>query len=131
LELESDSFHHPVFMDEVHMSTAVNNLLSNAVKYGHRPCKLHVRARRDNGSLVIIVSDNGPGIPREELKHVFEKFYRGRDAKKRVIKGLGLGLYYVRQIAEAHGGGISARSTPGKGTQFILKIPVNHEHTPG
>ncbi len=120
-----------VHMDEVHMSTAINNLLSNAVKYGHSDCHIGVNLVEHSGSMVITVSDNGPGIRKEELKHIFEKFYRGRESRERVIKGLGLGLYYVKQIVEAHHGSISARSTPGKGAQFIIKIPVNHEHPAG
>jgi len=112
-----------VLMDEVHMSTVINNLLSNSVKYGHPPCKIHMELNDGDGLLSITVSDNGPGIKKEELKHIFEKFYRGHEPKQRVIKGLGLGLYYVKQIVEAHRGKIEARSTPGKGTTFIIKIP--------
>jgi signal transduction histidine kinase len=113
------------------MSTAVNNLLSNAVKYGHPPCKIELTVTENNRSLVIMVSDNGPGIHKEEMKHIFEKFYRGSESRQRVIKGLGLGLYYVRQIVEAHQGTITARSSPGSGTQFIIKIPTDHGYTAG
>ena len=77
------------------------------------------------------VSDNGPGIRKEELKHLFEKFYRGTESKQRVIRGLGLGLYYVKQIVEAHQGTVSVRSTLGKGSTFTIKIPVNHGLTAG
>jgi len=110
--------------DEVHMSTVINNLLSNAVKYGNTPCRIKVELTDDDTHLLITVSDNGPGIAREEQKHIFEKFYRGGESKKRVIKGLGLGLYYVKQIVEAHRGSISLRSTPGKGTTFNIQIPI-------
>ena len=77
------------------------------------------------------ISDNGPGIRREELKHIFEKFYRGKESKERVIKGLGLGLYYVKQITEAHGGSLTAKSTPGKGAEFIIQIPIQNGNTSG
>lgn len=112
--------------DEVHMSTVLNNLLSNAVRYGHTPCRIRLEVNDDEGSLQISVADNGPGIPREELKHIFEKFYRGTESKQRVIKGLGLGLYYVKQIVEAHGGEITVRSAPEKGTTFHIQIPNQH-----
>ena len=115
-----------MMLDEVHMSTAINNLLSNAVKYGNSSCKIELGVKEEDGSVVIMVSDNGPGIRKEELKHIFEKFYRGRESKEKVIKGLGLGLYYVKQIVEAHRGTILARSTPGRGAHFIIKIPLNH-----
>ena len=113
-------------MDKVHMSNVINNLLSNSVKYGHPPCRIGIVLSETKESLHITVSDNGPGIRREELKHIFEKFYRGQEPKQRVIKGLGLGLYYVKQIVEAHRGTIDVRSTPGSGTQFIIKIPTKN-----
>ncbi len=120
---------HP--FDEVHMSTVINNLLSNAVRYGHTPCRIRMELNDDHGILQITVADNGPGIPREELKHIFEKFYRGTESKQRVIKGLGLGLYYVKQIVEAHGGTITVKSAPEKGTTFILQIPIQDGSTTG
>jgi two-component system, OmpR family, sensor histidine kinase VicK len=120
-----------IWIDEVHMSTTVNNLLSNAVKYGHTPCKIKVGLSEKNGFLDLSISDNGPGIKRDELKHVFEKFYRGKESKERVIKGLGLGLYYVKQITEAHGGSITVNSTSGKGAEFIIQIPVQNGDTTG
>jgi signal transduction histidine kinase len=115
-----------VSLDEVHMSTAINNLLSNSVKYGNTPCRITLSADMHDGCLQLAVSDNGPGIPKEDMKHVFEKFYRGRESKERVIRGLGLGLYYVKQIVEAHGGTITVRSVPGTGTEFIINIPCKN-----
>jgi two-component system, OmpR family, phosphate regulon sensor histidine kinase PhoR len=112
-------------LDEVHMATVLNNLFSNAVRYGSTPCKIDLVIRDSDHCLRIDVSDNGPGIRKEDLKHLFEKFYRGAEAKQRVVKGLGLGLYYVKQIVEAHGGTITVQSAPGKGTTFYTKIPTN------
>ena len=131
IDLEVDGCPETIWMDEVHMSTTINNILSNAVKYGHSPCKIEVSISGKNGILEITISDNGPGIRREELKHVFEKFYRGKESKERVIKGLGLGLYYVKQITEAHGGTLGAKSTPGKGADFIIQIPIQNGDTAG
>lgn len=118
-------------LDQVHMSTVMNNLLSNAVKYGSVPCRIRIEIGDREGDLVITVTDNGPGIRKEELKHVFEKFYRGLESRQRVIKGLGLGLYYVKQIVEAHGGRISVRNAPGEGAQFRIIIPFENGHTSG
>lgn len=120
-----------IWMDEVHMSTAINNILSNAIKYGVSPCVIHVALSEKNDLLQIGVSDNGPGIRKEEQKHVFEKFYRGKESKERVIKGLGLGLYYVKQITEAHEGTLTVKSAPGKGAEFIVQIPINNGNTTG
>jgi signal transduction histidine kinase len=114
------------YFDEVHMSTVINNLLSNAVKYGSLPCRIKIGLRESDGQLLFSVADNGPGIAREEVRHIFEKFYRGTTSKERVIKGLGLGLYYVKQIVEAHHGTISVRTSPGKGTRFIIQIPIHN-----
>ena len=120
-----------VQFDEVQLSTALNNLLSNAVRYGHPPVLIHLRIWQEEAFLHISVTDNGPGIPREDLKHIFEKFYRGRDAKERVIRGLGLGLYYVKQICEAHGGSVQAASDTGKGCTMSIKIPLQNGNITG
>ncbi len=110
-------------MDEVHMTTVMNNLLSNAVKYGSKHPEIHVTLFLDT-LLRIEVEDNGPGISKEDQKHIFDKFYRGKESKSRVIRGLGLGLYYVKQIVEAHGGSVDLGSCSEKGSCFVIEIPV-------
>jgi len=112
-------------LDEVHMATVLNNLFSNAVRYGNTPCKIKLTVKDSEHCLGIDISDNGPGIKKEDLKHLFEKFYRGAEAKQRVVRGLGLGLYYVKQIVEAHGGTIVVQSKSGEGTTFHIKIPTD------
>jgi signal transduction histidine kinase len=72
----------------------------------------------------IVVADNGIGISRDHLDHIFDKFYRVPHGNIHKIKGLGLGLYYVRRIATAHGGDVSVTSKPGRGTTFRIKIPI-------
>ena len=118
-------------LDEVHMSTVVNNLLTNAKKYGTNPCIIEVEVYDLDEDLILEVKDNGPGIRREDLKHLFEKFFRGEESKERVIKGLGLGLYYVKQIVEAHGGSITVQSVLKKGAKFTIKIPIENGLTVG
>ncbi len=131
IELSTDLSRDSYLLDEVHMSTVMNNLLSNAVKYGSNPCRIRIEVRDSPEELFLQVSDNGPGIRKEELRHLFEKFYRGAESKQRVIRGLGLGLYYVKQIVEAHQGSVSVQSTPGKGSTFTIKIPVDYGLTAG
>jgi two-component system phosphate regulon sensor histidine kinase PhoR len=126
IDLHTDLHRPSHLLDEVHLSTVVNNLLSNAVKYGREPCRIRVEVKDTPDALYLEVTDNGPGIGKEEQRHLFEKFYRGSESKKRVIRGLGLGLYYVKQIAEAHHGSVSVRSIPGKGSTFTIKIPVDN-----
>ncbi len=117
--------HSTYLLDEIHMSTVLNNLFSNAVRYGADPCRIELGLKDGDGCLWITVSDNGPGIKKEEQKHLFEKFYRGEEARQRVVRGLGLGLYYVKQIVEAHGGTITVQSKTGEGTTFIIKLPAD------
>ena len=131
INLDIELQHASYLLDEVHMSTVINNLLSNAVKYGNKPCHIRIAVKECEELLCMEVSDNGPGIRKEELQHLFEKFYRGAESKQRVIRGLGLGLYYVKQIVEAHQGAVSVRSTPGKGSTFIIKIPIDNGLTTG
>ncbi|MDT9166075.1 ATP-binding protein, partial [Escherichia coli] len=76
-----------------------------------------------HGDLQVLIQDNGIGISSEDIKHVFEKFYRAPDQYKMQSKGLGLGLYYVRKIIDAHGWSIRVDSKPSKGSQFIITIP--------
>ncbi len=125
IHLDFQLNHKTYLLDEIHMATVLNNLFSNAVRYGSNPCKIRLGFMERDGSLWITVSDNGPGIKKEDQKHLFEKFYRGDEARQRVVRGLGLGLYYVKQIVEAHGGTIRVQSKPGEGTTFTIKLPAD------
>jgi signal transduction histidine kinase len=96
-------------------------LLDNAVKYTPRGGSVKVRVGEEDGGVALAVSDTGVGIPEDQLPLVFERFYRADAA--RAEQGVGLGLSIARQIAEAHGGTIEARSEPGVGTTFVLLLP--------
>ena len=100
------------------LDRAINNLLDNAVKYS--PPGRPVEVGLHDGE--IIVRDHGPGIPPEDLPHVFDRFYRGAEARGR--PGSGLGLAIVRQVAEAHGGSVSAEPAAGGGTLLRLRLRV-------
>ncbi len=113
-------------MDKKFMLRAVTNLLRNAVKFTPRGGMISLKAGRaagkNGGSIVIELSDTGPGILKEELGKVFEKYYRS--SKARQSSGTGLGLYIVKTVAEAHGGRVEVRSKVGKGSTFRLVLPV-------
>ncbi len=113
-----------VSADIVYFTTMINNLLANAVKYCDKDPLINVVTAADSSNLEITVTDNGVGISREHLDHIFEKFYRVPHGNIHKTKGLGLGLYYVRRIAIAHGGDVSVSSKPSKGTTFKIKIPI-------
>ncbi len=115
-----------VAVDIVYFTTMISNLLSNAVKYCDREPVIKVTSEVTGNDLEISVADNAVGIPAEHVGHIFEKFYRVPQGNIHKAKGLGLGLYYVRRIAEAHGGDVSVTSKPGRGTTFRIKIPIRN-----
>lgn len=110
-------------IDPVYFTTMINNLLSNAVKYSEKDPVIEVEGFAENNNVFIKVADNGIGISKNDQKHVFDKFYRASTGNIHKYKGLGLGLYYVKKIAEAHGGDVTVNSKPGKGSIFTVTIP--------
>lgn len=112
-----------VDIDQVHMTTVLNNLLSNVVRYGGNPPHARIDVSTSDQALMIRFTDNGAGISEEERMQVFDKFFRGKDARKNAVKGLGLGLFYVKQIIEAHGGTVALDGDSRKGAVFIIQIP--------
>lgn len=115
----------PVLADPASLRRAVANLIENAVKHGGRGGWVGIAVRQAGpGEVEIAVSDRGSGIRREDLPHLFEPFYRGRDAGEASVPGSGLGLALVRHIAEAHGGRISVTSQRGAGSTFTLRLPT-------
>jgi signal transduction histidine kinase len=110
-------------IDMVYFTTMINNLLMNAVKYSDKEPEINVEGLKDRDKIYIKVSDNGIGIERSEQKHIFDKFYRVTTGNIHKTKGLGLGLYYVKRIAESHGGDVTVTSKPGKGSIFTITLP--------
>lgn len=110
-------------LDIVYFTTMINNLLSNAVKYCDKDPVINVEGFVEDKNICISISDNGIGIARADQKHVFDKFYRASTGNIHKYKGLGLGLYYVKKIATAHGGNVTLSSKPGKGSIFTVTIP--------
>jgi signal transduction histidine kinase len=96
--------------------------MNNAVKFTQPGDTIEIRAFEDGNQVVIEVADTGPGIPEEEISHVWEELYRGTGA--RGIQGSGLGLALVRAIVSRHEGDITLRSRPGEGTVFTVRLPV-------
>ncbi|MGA9350021.1 MAG: HAMP domain-containing sensor histidine kinase [Anaerolineae bacterium] len=102
---------------------AVYNLLDNALKFTRPSDTIEVRAVEDGRVVTVEIADTGPGIPKDELSHVFEELYRGQGA--RGTEGSGLGLALVRTIVERHGGTVTVRSREGEGTVFTLHLPLD------
>lgn len=118
-----------IYVDEVHFQNVLNNLLDNAVKYRKpdQPLNVWLKTWNDKDRLFFSVKDNGVGIKKEDLKKVFDKFYRVHTGNVHDVKGFGLGLAYVKQIVELHKGEIKAESGKGGGTTFTISLPVIRE----
>jgi two-component system sensor histidine kinase SenX3 len=106
------------------MEYACYNLLTNAVKYSPQRTEVMVQAWQDNGRVRIAVKDQGIGMDQQEVKRVFQKFYRTRRAEESGEAGSGIGLSIVQQIVEQHGGEIEVVSRPGAGSCFTLVLPL-------
>jgi signal transduction histidine kinase len=110
-----------VVCDRNRIEMALANLVGNAVKFVQDGGTVTVDAIAEAGMLRFVVADNGPGILPEDLPHVFERFFRGRNAR---AEGAGLGLAIAQSVALAHGGSLRAQSEPGRGSTFTLEIPL-------
>lgn len=122
--LEAKDAH--VFVDEMHFTNVIFNLMDNAVKYRQPDKKLEltVRTKSEGDKLSVIIQDNGIGIKKENLKKIFDKFYRVHTGNRHDVKGFGLGLAYVKKIIQDHKGVIRAESDLNVGTKFIIIIPL-------
>lgn len=114
-----------VFVDEMHFTNVIHNLLDNAVKYRRNDVvlQLNVRTWNEPGKLMVAITDNGIGIKKEDVKHIFDRFYRVHTGNKHDVKGFGLGLAYVKKVISDHKGSIRAESELGRGTSFIMAWP--------
>ena len=110
----------------MHFTNVLFNLLDNAVKYRKpdKPVDLYLKTWNDDESLYVSIRDTGLGIKKENLKKVFEKFYRVHTGNVHDVKGFGLGLAYVKKIVDLHKGEIKVESEYGKGTKFTIKLPI-------
>jgi two-component system phosphate regulon sensor histidine kinase PhoR len=112
-------------VDEVHFTNVIFNLMDNALKYsGEKPLLLTIETWNDKDNLLISIEDNGIGISKDDLKRVFEKFYRVSTGNVHNVKGFGLGLAYVKKIVSEHKGFIKVESELNIGTKFIITIPT-------
>jgi len=135
LQLEHTGGHINLFLkagtdmveaDEVHLSNLLTNLVDNAIKYAKEkvPAQIQIESRCTDRFIQLRAEDNGIGMTRDTVKRIFEKFYRAHTGNRHNVKGFGLGLSYVKSVTEAMGGKIYAESIVGKGSTFILELPL-------
>ncbi len=111
--------------DEVHIGNVIHNLIDNAIKYCDKEPVIGISTKNVGSNIQLVIQDNGIGIKKENLKMIFDKFYRVSTGNVHNVKGFGLGLYYVKLIIESHGGKISVKSQLGQGTCFTILLPLN------
>ncbi len=111
-------------LDRVHFTNLITNLLDNANKYSPEAPEILLRSYNEAGQLVISVQDRGLGISKAEQARIFTRFYRVSTGNLHDVKGFGLGLSYVKDVVEAHGGSISVQSAPGRGSTFVVRLPL-------
>lgn len=111
--------------DKLHVTNIIYNLLDNAVKYAGSDVLININTNDEANGLRLSIQDNGEGINKDHIKHIFNRFYRVPKGDLHDVKGFGLGLHYVKLIAEAHGGNIEVESEVGVGSTFKLFLPYN------
>lgn len=122
IDIDLESTH--IIADPVYLSNAVSNLIDNAIKYSGDSVAIDICCHSSDNQLFIEVSDNGFGISEKDREKIFEKFERGAAVGRKGAKGFGLGLNYVKQVMNAHGGTVSLSSLEGEGSKFVLYMPL-------
>jgi signal transduction histidine kinase len=112
-------------IDKAHFANVLNNIIDNALKYSGEQVQVVIACERTPQKLQISIRDNGFGIPHNDIPKIFDRFYRGKTTADR-IKGFGLGLNYAKTIVEQYGGAIAVESAVGKGSNFIITLPVEN-----
>ena len=124
IEMELNANYFDLNIDKTHFINTLDNLLDNALKYNRENPFIKINSTNEKKDFILKIMDNGPGIPIADQKYIFDKFYRASNNNLHSVKGFGLGLNYVKQVVEAHGGEITVESKIGEGAIFIIRLPL-------
>ena len=116
--------HTLIYGDKMHLTNVILNLLDNAIKYANGAPEIAIQTRNIPHAIEVSVQDNGPGISKANQKRIFEKLYRVPTGNIHNVKGFGLGLNYVKNIVEEHGGFIHLNSESKNGSTFFIRLPL-------
>ncbi len=125
VELLLNAANDLIYADETHFTNMINNLVDNAVKYSKENLVITITTHSTARNLVVRIADNGIGMSKETVKRIFEKFYRAHTGNIHNVKGFGLGMSYVKTVVDVIKGKIKVESTLGKGSAFIVEIPLS------
>jgi two-component system phosphate regulon sensor histidine kinase PhoR len=109
----------------MHIKNVVTNLVDNAIKYSNNGTSLEIQTNNKQEGILLSIEDNGIGMSKETVKHIFDKFYRIPTGNIHNVKGFGLGLYYVKNMVDAHGGHVEVNSEINKGSRFDIYLPLD------
>jgi two-component system phosphate regulon sensor histidine kinase PhoR len=127
LETNLSASNYRIKGDAVHLINIINNILDNAIKYSPEGAHIIVQTHNEGSKIILSFIDNGMGIDEDDLKRVFDKYFRVPTGNLHDIKGFGLGLSYVKLMVEGHSGEIKIKSKPGTGTTVDITLPVIKE----
>jgi signal transduction histidine kinase len=115
--------------DALRLEQVLQNLIQNAIKYSPAGGPVTVRVEQQGETVRVAVADQGVGIPQEALPRLFQRYYRAANVDAGGIKGLGIGLYVVKEIVTLHGGTVTVDSAEGLGSNFTICFPLGEEET--
>jgi two-component system, OmpR family, phosphate regulon sensor histidine kinase PhoR len=124
VNVQLQGYQFGITADRLHITSVLFNLLDNALKYSKENPSIHIELKDETGQILLLVTDNGIGIPAEYHKKIFDKFFRVPSGDTHNVKGYGLGLSYVAYVIQRHYGVIEVESQPGIGSRFIIKLPA-------
>jgi two-component system phosphate regulon sensor histidine kinase PhoR len=116
---------HSLMADEMHIKNVVVNLVDNAIKYSSNGTRINIYTENSKDGIKLSIEDNGIGMTQDSVRHIFDKFYRVPTGNIHNVKGFGLGLYYVKNMIDAHGGNIDVQSELNKGSRFEVYLPLD------